>query len=209
MQETRQRILELLEERGEVTVQELSQLLGLTSVTVRHHLEILRREGYVSPPRIRRSSKPGRPRHVYSLAPRALDLFPSNYGGLASSLMKALKSQLTVEERLHLLESVGQEMAAGAGDLPNDADARIQTILGYMRQLGFSAEIEKRGEQRYRLIISHCPYRKLSQEHPETCYVDEVMLRVLTGGMLQRLGEERAAQNQRCIYEVILVIPQK
>ncbi len=62
MQDTRQQILEIMKRLGEVTVQDLSTELGLTSVTVRHHLEILRSEGYISDPEIVRSSRPGRPR---------------------------------------------------------------------------------------------------------------------------------------------------
>ena len=38
MQDTRQQILEILKRLGEVTVQELSRELGLTSVTVRSNL---------------------------------------------------------------------------------------------------------------------------------------------------------------------------
>ena len=53
MQDTRQQILEILKRLGEVTVQDLSNELRLTSVTVRHHLEILRSEGYITEPEIR------------------------------------------------------------------------------------------------------------------------------------------------------------
>ena len=52
MQSTRERILNILKERGQATVDDLSQELGLTAVTVRHHLDILRGEGLIaSPPR--------------------------------------------------------------------------------------------------------------------------------------------------------------
>ncbi len=204
MQDTRQRILKIIEERGEATVKELSEALGLTSVTIRHHLEILKREGYVSAPQIRRSSRPGRPRYVYCLAPRAIDLFPSNYNGLAESLLAALESHLPQEERRRILETVGRAMAAQVGPLPKEQDARIQAVLDYMKQLGFTARAEKVEEGRYRLYISHCPYRRISRAHPETCYVDETMLTVLTGGHLHRLSGERAGEDHLCSYEIDL-----
>ena len=205
MQETRQRILEIIEERGEVTVQELSEALGLTSVTIRHHLEVLKRGGYVASPQVRRSSKPGRPRYVYTLSPRAKDLFPSNYNGLADSLLSVLETHLPREEHLRLLESAGKAMAeAVVGDLPQDDDARIQAVLEYMEQLGFVARVEKIEEKHYKLIISHCPYRQVSQAHPDTCYVDEVMLTVLTGGTLNRTSNTRASRNQHCTYEIVI-----
>ena len=47
MQATRQRILEILKERGAATVEQLATELELTPVTIRHHLDILRRAGLV------------------------------------------------------------------------------------------------------------------------------------------------------------------
>ena len=43
----RNRILELLRQRGRVNVLELSQLLGTTTVTIRNDLTVLEREGYL------------------------------------------------------------------------------------------------------------------------------------------------------------------
>ena len=83
MQETRERIIHILKTRGQATVDELSRELGLTSVTVRHHLEILRQEELIAPPEPLRRTGPGRPQHVYRLAGQASDLFPKNYDLLA------------------------------------------------------------------------------------------------------------------------------
>ena len=44
MQKTRRLILDYLKEHGQATVDELAEILGLNSVTVRHHLDILRRQ---------------------------------------------------------------------------------------------------------------------------------------------------------------------
>ena len=61
MQATRQRILEILKERNTATVEELAYDLGLTPVTIRHHLDILRSEGLVQAPQVKRRDTPGRP----------------------------------------------------------------------------------------------------------------------------------------------------
>jgi predicted ArsR family transcriptional regulator len=103
MQPTRQHILEILKESGEATVDEivtaLSERIGdITAVTVRHHLEILRGDGLVSAPAVRRRTTPGRPQHVYSLTDKALELFPNNYRNLAEELLFQLKSHLPKRE---------------------------------------------------------------------------------------------------------------
>ncbi len=60
MQETRQRILEIIKMRGQATVNELTRELGLTAVTIRHHLDVLHRAGLIGPPQILRN-RPGSP----------------------------------------------------------------------------------------------------------------------------------------------------
>ena len=56
MQLTRKRILDILKEQGHATVDELSDKLKLTAVTVRHHLDVLRTEKLVEPPIVRHRS---------------------------------------------------------------------------------------------------------------------------------------------------------
>ena len=47
MQTTRRTILEILRERGQATVDEMADQLGLTPMTVRHHLNLLQSQDLV------------------------------------------------------------------------------------------------------------------------------------------------------------------
>jgi len=135
MQDTRQQILEILKRDGEVTVQELSQELELTSVTVRHHLEILRSEGFITEPEIRRSSRPGRPRYVYRLTSTAADLFPNNYSGLAGALLDAVRLNLSPEQENAIFLQAAKSLAAGISDLPENQEKRPGAIFSLRQQL--------------------------------------------------------------------------
>ncbi|MBN1260875.1 MAG: ArsR family transcriptional regulator [Anaerolineae bacterium] len=202
MQDTRQQILEILKRHGEVTVQELSRELGLTSVTVRHHLEILRSEGYITEPEVRRSNRPGRPRYVYRLTSMAADLFPNNYSGLANALLEVLQKDVAPQERQRIIEGVARQLASGAGELPEAPEERLDSIISYIKQLGFVARWEKGHADDYHIYICNCPYHYVAQNHPETCTIDEIMLRSLTGAHLERI-QGRASHNAICGYEVI------
>lgn len=202
MQDTRQQILEILKRKGEVTVQELSQELRLTSVTIRHHLEILRSEGYITDPEVHRSSRPGRPRYAYRLTSTAADLFPTNYSGLANALLEALDTSLPGESREELLAAVGRQLAAGAGDLPTDREKRLDQVIAYIKQLGFVARWERDEEGAYHIFVCNCPYHYVAHSHPEICRIDEVMLSQLTGAQLIRT-EERASEDAFCKYELV------
>lgn len=201
MQDTRQQILEILKRHGEVTVQELSRELGLTSVTVRHHLEILRSEGYITEPEVRRSNRPGRPRYVYKLTSTAADLFPNNYSGLANALLDTLDTCIPPEERDNLLQETAKRMVASAGELPADRDARMQSALTFMNQQGFVARWEKNKDGNYYIYVSSCPYHHVAQHHPETCQIDEGIIRLLTQAEPVRV-QAAAHRGQLCVYEI-------
>lgn len=202
MQDTRQQILEVLKRRGEVTVQELSQELGLTSVTVRHHLDILRSEGFITDPEIKRSNRPGRPRYVYHLTSTAADLFPNNYSGLAAALLDALRVNLTPEQENTILLQAAHTLAAGAENLPADPDERMVAVLNSLKQLGFVARTEKSGPGCYLLHVSNCPYQFVARTRPQTCCIDEFMIQQLTGGQLTRLSG-RASEDAVCSYQIL------
>lgn len=201
MQDTRQQILEIMKRLGEVTVQELSNELGLTSVTVRHHLEILRSEGYITDPEVRRSNRPGRPRYVYRLTSTAADLFPNNYSGLASALLGSIEECMLPEERDVVLERAAKRIADRAGTLPEEPQARIESVVTFLNQQGYTSRWEKDSEGRYLIHVSSCPYFHISQTHRETCQIDRHMIQLLAGpgSEVTRLQNE-AGHGGLCVY---------
>lgn len=205
MQDTRQQILEILKRHGEVTVQELSNELGLTSVTVRHHLEILRSEGYISDPEVRRSSRPGRPRYVYRLTSTAADLFPNNYSGLASALLDTIDECMAPEERDELLERAAERIADRAGDLPADPQQRMESVVTFLNQQGYVSrwEPDEDTEGKYFIFVSSCPYYHVSQTHSATCQIDRSMVQLLVGAHadVERIQTE-AKEGRLCVYTV-------
>ena len=204
MQDTRQQILEILKRDQEGTVQDLSQQLGLTSVTVRHHLEILRAEGYITEPEVQRSNRPGRPRYIYQLTSTAADLFPNNYSGLTNALLDALEDRLSPQEYVELLEDAAHRMADKAGRLPldpKDRVERVERITDFLNCQGFVARWEEEGDGRFSITISNCPYHYVVQQHTEVCRIDEVILQSLVGGELTPKKRE-AYEGGLCRYEL-------
>ena len=201
MQDTRQQILEILKRLGEVTVQELSRELGLTSVTVRHHLEILRSEGYITEPEVRRSNRPGRPRYVYRLTSTAADLFPNNYSGLASALLDSMDQCLEPEKRQAVLREAAKRMVPNVGDMPKSHEARMDVVIKVMNQQGFVSRWDMDEDGRYLIYVSSCPYHYVAQHHPKTCQIDEGIIQLLTGAEPVRI-QTAAQQGGLCIYVV-------
>ena len=206
MQQTRQHILEILKEKNEATVDDIVAALvdrigEITAVTVRHHLEILRGDGLVAAPAIRRRTTPGRPQHVYSLTDKALELFPNNYRNLAQELLLQIKKTLPRREVNVILEGVADEMAAGldAADLP--LPVRLNQVVEFLTNQGYNARWESAPEG-YVIHTSNCPYHHLTGDHGELCEMDFRMIASLLGGIVPRRVSHMVLGDESCAYLV-------
>src|SRR5689334_13769471 len=143
MQETRRKILEILRERSEATVDDivgdLERLRGsITSVTVRHHLAKLQEEGLVNIYEMRHRSSPGRPQHVYALTQQGVSFFPNNYQVLAQKLLSQVKKQFPNQVNV-IMEGLADSMADEA-DIPHGSmRERLDAVVDYLNLHGYKA----------------------------------------------------------------------
>lgn len=173
MQETRQRIVEIIKVRGQATVDELSSELQLTPVTIRHHLEVLRSRGLIAPPKAVRKGGPGRPQHVYRLADEADELFPKSYDRFAGAVLAELEERLEPEKLGALVEGIAERLAAQA-NLPPDGSLteRLNRTLDYLNSLGYLASVDRRPGEPVRIHIANCPYERVATRFAQPCQVD-------------------------------------
>lgn len=205
MQETRKYILEILKVQGHATVEEivagLKQRRGnITSVTVRHHLLRLQKEGLIATPELRRKVSPGRPQHVYALTDKAQDQFPGNYQRLAAGLIEELSKQLPPSGVNVILEGVADQMAFSA-DLPDcSLEKRIEYVSHYLTEHGYDAHWERVADG-YVLHTSNCPYHQLTDRTNFICNMDMRLVSSLLGVVPRRI-KHLAEGDESCSYFV-------
>ncbi|HEY4688862.1 MAG TPA: ArsR family transcriptional regulator [Anaerolineae bacterium] len=189
MQSTRQAILQILKEQGQATVDQLSEKLDLTPVTIRHHLDILRSERLVQAPRVRRRQTPGRPQHVYCLTEQASDYFPKNYVAFADMTLTEVRERVGKEEMNAIVQGVAHRMAADGPKPSSDGPFpdRLDRVVGFLNTKGYVARWEK-NEHGYLLQMSNCPYQGLADRQNATCVMDMAMIAELLGATPQRLS---------------------
>lgn len=182
MQSKRQRIVEILKRKGSATVDELSESLGINSVTVRHHLDVLQSEGLICAPVVEHRSTAGRPQHKYALSGTAHKVFPKNYNGLANQLLDEIKSRHEAHEISLIFENMGRRLAAES--LPPVAGEtvkhRMNRVADFLNQKGYLAYWEK-SDDGITLRTCNCPYSDLVSKHPELCAMDTSLIASLTG----------------------------
>jgi predicted ArsR family transcriptional regulator len=202
MQATRERILNILKERGQATVQELSGSLDLTTVTIRHHLDTLRREKLVAAPEVLHRKAPGRPQHVYRLTEEASDFFPKRYEPLIDMVLAELREHLTEKELKDLMERIGKRIASEVR-IPKGAsfEERVVVAVEFMDQRGYMAHWERAADGRYFVYVANCPYEGVARRHNEVCEIDRTLLTELLGPRLEAIDRVPEPAHH-CTYRI-------
>ena len=202
MQATRQAILTILKEHGQATVEQMSDELSLTPVTIRHHLDILRSEGLVQAPKVQRRQSPGRPQHVYSLTEQAASYFPKNYVAFADLTLQELRERVTTDEMDSIVRGVARRMAANAPErLPGEPlPERLTRVVDFLNRQGYVARWESNA-QGFLLHTSNCPYQGLTDHHTAPCIMDTALLTELLGSQPLRISW-MSAGDDTCTYLV-------
>jgi predicted ArsR family transcriptional regulator len=171
-----------LKEHGQATVDELAEVLGLNSVTVRHHLDILRSTGLVGDPAIRHRNTPGRPQYCYSLTVEASRQFPKNYCDLADKLIDEVKANVPPQVINLIFEGVALRLADSAPALaPGEAlPARLERAVAFLNSQGYVASWHQTDEGCV-LHTCNCPYEALANRNPELCGMDLNLVTQLLG----------------------------
>lgn len=189
MQATRKTILHYLKTNGQATVDELAAVLELTSVTVRHHLDILRSEGYVSDPVIRHRSSPGRPQYAYTLTGKASEEFPKQYCSLAALVLQEMKACTPPQGVNVFFEGLAHRLTALAPTaLPGeDLAQRLERTVDFLNRQGYVAHSEE-VEDGYLLHTCNCPYEALAKDNQELCGMDLTLVSNLLGEVPRRVS---------------------
>ncbi len=197
----RRELLLRLRRDGPSTPETLAGSLGLSRTGVLQQLHALEAAGLVSRRAIRHGV--GRPRHEYDVTDAAQDLFPTNYDGLASGLLAAIRSlggdtllEGVFDERKRISrERVRQRMAERlAPDAPLADRARELAVI--QDEQGYLAEAIVGADGVIRLVERNCAIHRVSSEHAGACQAELELFREVLGADVER--ESHIAAGDRC-----------
>lgn len=185
--QTQQKLLRaLLTEPQGASVEELCTALGVTHNAVRQHLSALIAAGYVE----RGTARPtgGRPQARYLLLPAGRDLFPRNYGLIASGILEHLYATSGKAGVQALLASVGRELgAAAASRVAEESDGEVAARLAeQLDAIGYEAStVQRDGETQVEAY--NCVFHQLAKAHPDICRFDLAFMEAATGRPIQHM----------------------
>lgn len=175
MKSTKDRILQTLLRKPRITINEIAQAVGINSISVRHHLSNLEKEGLIASEEERHGV--GRPRLVYSLTEDGMERFPTKYLRLTTRLLAQMKETMPAPAVAQLFNQVAEEMASDYADQVKDMsmEERLEFVKDLLAQEGFTVEWEKKGGE-YQIHEISCPYYQIGIAHPEVCTVDQTLI---------------------------------
>ncbi|MEX1255961.1 MAG: ArsR family transcriptional regulator [Dehalococcoidia bacterium] len=208
MESTRQTILNILRRR-QATVDDLTKELGLAPATIRRHLDILIRDGYVDVAQVRR--KTGRPHYLYSMSEAGEDLFPKHYVRITNRLLEEIVA-LTPEETAgrgggQLAELVFDKMAQRLGHriAPHVRGAtlvdRLRSATAALEEEGIAFDVETTDEG-YLLVGHGCPCPRVAEANGHACAHDQRLLALLLGADVHYVEPSEAGCQGSCAYRV-------
>ncbi|MGD2251385.1 MAG: ArsR family transcriptional regulator [Anaerolineales bacterium] len=176
---SRQKTIEFLKRNGESSVAEISRALNLTTVTIRHHLDVLRSMGLIGDPSPRHKAGRGRPEMLYRLTDEAEGHLPRAYDLLTANLLAHLHRTLTARKLENLLAQAGSSLAKEmlAGKQPNRA-ARIRMALSFFDDHSYFPAVES-SQESVLYSLANCPYLESSRQIPLLCSFDQALLQTL------------------------------
>jgi predicted ArsR family transcriptional regulator len=173
----------LLRDKAGLTVEDLSQGLGITANAVRQHLTALERDGLVAKGETQSSG--GRPEQLYELTSAGNELFPRHYSWFAELLLDSLRAEKGNDALRERLESMGRAVArqveARVEGL-EDMSERIRVLAAIMHELGYeSGPVDSPNEKYPAIEATNCVFHSLAQRFPEVCHFDLAMMSKLVG----------------------------
>lgn len=191
----RQRVLAYLEKHQTATVKEIAHGLEMTPANVRHHLNLLQRDGRVQVIGQKNTEERGRPQQIYALAYSRLG---DNLPNLTLALLHLLETHVpTLEDRLTALTTT----LLGTPDLPTALTPRLNAAIEWLDAHRYHARWEAHAEGPH-IIFAHCPYLAVLEDAPYLCQMDARLLETMLGQPVTQIA--RREQSRRglplCIF---------
>jgi len=200
MKTTRERILQTLLNQPRSTIQDLSDACGINGISVRHHINSLKADSLIKEEEERHGV--GRPRLVYSLSDRGLELFPTRYMRLTNRLLVQMKESLPEAVVNDLFKDLAASLASSYAQKAQKLklEDKLNLLQNALEDEGFSIEWMRSGDK-YIIRETSCPYFHVGKAHPEVCMVDQTLISTVLSVPVEKIQCILRGDGQ-CTYAV-------
>lgn len=206
MTSTRDIVLRTLLTKPRCTVNDLAEKVGISPISIRHHIASLEAEGFIGSEDERHGV--GRPRQVFFLTDAGVEQFPTRYVRLTIRLLEHLKETMP-EAMINTLFTqmaidLAKDLSMGTETKNMTMKERLDLVKDLLRQEGFSIEWEQM-DNGYQIHEASCPYYYIGQNHPEVCAVDQTLISTVLSAQAEKVKCILNGDNN-CTYMISMPI---
>ena len=205
--DNRARVVELLR-REPRTVAALAQEMDVAEVTVRHHLQVLERDGFVAGEAVRGPGR-GRPGMRYALTDNARRLFPDNSATLANELLSFLTTEHGRSELQRFLRWRSEQHSSRYADALEGVEgvtARAERLAELLSEEGFASSAQAvtapDGATVLELRQDHCAIKAVAEQNPELCAYEASTFKKLLGAAKLSRRQTIAGGANACVCQI-------
>ena len=176
---TQEAILLHLKKAGELTVNDLCDMLKITSMAVRRHLVGLQKDGLILSRMVRQER--GRPTYKYKLSDKAASLFPQAGSTLALDLLDAIYEQSGSKGVMDLLSiSNKKRLERLKARVENKTLAeRVAEVAKIFSEEGYMTEWEALPDGNFIVYQRHCAVHEMADKYRQLCAMEPQMMESL------------------------------
>lgn len=174
---TRQKILDYLKRNKSVSSREIARALQMTPANARHHLSILAADGRLEVISQRQVGR-GRPEKVYQLGSKFVG---DNLSVLADAVLTEASGKFE-------MEALGKRIAGEGDTSEQPLMRRLSSTIKRLNEMHYQARWEA-GAGGPRVVLGHCPYAAVIENHPKLCRMDAALLTELLGGKVSQTAK--------------------
>jgi len=196
---TRDKILQLLKTKGELSAKEITEFIGITSMAVRRHINTLEKEGLIESKTIRQPM--GRPTAIYHLTDQAESFFPNKYHTLTLDLLGELELDAGsgMVDRLFERRSESLQRNHAAKMEGKSFGEKVAILAEIQNENGYMVELEQSNDDEYLLMEYNCPISQIAKKYNHACTCEMKMFESLLGAEVART-ECLAQGDKKCAY---------
>jgi len=186
MTHSRQKILEFIIEQQSTTVEELSKVFQVTQANIRHHLSILTEQGSIKVIGQKMQTARGRPAQIYS---SKLQSDQNNLDKLTDALLSSLFSNIGTDKKNQAVDQIAIHMAKEYKTTIINPTRRLYSTIQSLNRMNYHAHWEAHLKHP-RIILGHCPYQGMQNDHPELCQLDASLLEFLLESKVRQIENQ-------------------
>ncbi len=201
MQNTRQRILDFLDDNYQATALELSHVFDMTPANVRHHLNVLEVDNKIEVVGRSEADGRGRPNLIYMPTKQSQEKGLVN---LSTALINTITDHRSKKQKEIQLKKLASQLGAKESSNDQSITLRLGTAVQRLNELGYKSHWEAHSDSP-RIYLGNCPYPELADQKTDLCEMDTYLIEDLLDTEVKMLDKcsRNPGDSNHCIFKVL------